>query len=142
MKSVLSRSMEETLEVGRKFGESLCPSDVVALIGPLGAGKTVFVKGMALALGVRDLVVSPSYTLIHEYEGRIPLFHFDLYRLSGCGEVEDLGYEEYFSSEGVCVVEWADVCRNIFSPDHYCVRITPEEADERRIVIRKFRDQS
>jgi tRNA threonylcarbamoyladenosine biosynthesis protein TsaE len=95
---------------GREFGSKLQPGDVVALIGPLGAGKTHLVRAIAEGLGIPDsrVVSSPTFTLIHEYKGRLPIFHFDVYRLKSPAEFLDLGVAEYFDAGGVCLIEWAD----------------------------------
>lgn len=84
------------------------PNDVVALIGPLGAGKTTLIQGIAEGIGVKDYVTSPTFIIINEYQGRIPFFHIDLYRLDNVSQIEDLGIEEYFDRGGACVIEWAE----------------------------------
>jgi len=99
---------EATLDLASRFGRTLGPGDVVALVGDLGAGKTVFAKGIASALGVDEAVSSPTFVLIHEYAGSLPLYHMDLYRLAGEREILDIGVEEYFYGDGVSVVEWAE----------------------------------
>lgn len=95
---------------GRRLAALLFPGAVVALVGPLGAGKTHLVRAVALGLGVTDgrVVTSPTFVLIQEYEGRMPIYHFDAYRLRGEGDFSDLGVHEYFEGDGVCLVEWAD----------------------------------
>jgi len=107
---VESLSVEETVSMGETLGKLVRSGDFIALTGDLGSGKTHFTQGFAKGLGVDPevCVSSPSYTLLNEYSGRIPLYHFDLYRLDGDGDVRELGFEEYFSGQGVCVVEWAD----------------------------------
>jgi tRNA threonylcarbamoyladenosine biosynthesis protein TsaE len=99
-----------TTALGRRLGELLFPGAVVALVGPLGAGKTHLVRAVAEGLGVADgrVVSSPTFVLIQEYDARLPVYHFDAYRLRGEGEFSDLGAHEYFESNGVCLVEWAD----------------------------------
>jgi tRNA threonylcarbamoyladenosine biosynthesis protein TsaE len=110
MFSLLSNSVEETVALGRALGKRLLPGDFIALIGDLGSGKTHFVQGVAegddMTTGV--CVTSPSYTLLNEYAGRVPLYHFDLYRLHGDGDIRELGFEEYFYGDGACLVEWAE----------------------------------
>jgi tRNA threonylcarbamoyladenosine biosynthesis protein TsaE len=110
MFSLVSNSVEETVALGRELGKRLLPGDFIALIGDLGSGKTHFVQGVAAGDDVPPeiCVTSPSYTLLNEYSGRIPLYHFDLYRLQGDGDIQDLGFEEYFYGDGVCLVEWAE----------------------------------
>ena len=117
---VVSKSVEETMEIGAKFAKGLKRRDCVALIGDLGAGKTVFTKGVARALGVKNAryVNSPTFVIIKEYEGRLPLYHFDLYRLDGHSGFDDMNYKEYFYGDGVTVIEWADKIKELL-PDRY-----------------------
>ena len=107
---VESAGAEETAALGARLGRLLLPGDFVALVGELGAGKTQFAKGVAAGLGVDPAtpVTSPTYTILNIYPGRLPLYHFDLYRLQGPEEVAELGFEEYFDGTGACVVEWAE----------------------------------
>lgn len=105
---------EDTIKVGEVFGRSLKPGDVVALKGELGAGKTVLVKGIAKGLDVNGEPNSPTFVIMNAYEGRIPLYHFDFYRVSGVSELEGIGYEDYFYGAGVTVVEWADRVEEVF----------------------------
>ncbi len=114
-----SASPATTYEVGQLLGKLLIPGDLICLIGDLGAGKTLLVKGMAVGLGVDEAsITSPTFTLINEYQGVHPIYHFDVYRLDNPNELEDLGYEEYFFGAGVCIVEWGDQIRT-YLPDHY-----------------------
>lgn len=110
---ITTNSPEDTASLGEMLGRLLQPGDFVALIGDLGAGKTHFVQGVARGLDVpaEVSVTSPSYTLLNEYAGRVPLYHFDLYRLVGDDDIDDLGFQEYFSGTGICLVEWADRLR-------------------------------
>lgn len=121
---------EETELLGEQIGSYLDAGMVVALIGELGAGKTMLTKGIARGLGVPGLVHSPTFTLIHEHVGRLPVYHFDLYRLSTPEEIEDLGYEGYFYGEGVSIIEWAEKVEKMLPPDHLEIRMTGH--DERR----------
>ena len=107
--SVVSRSPEETRELGIKIGRLCQPADVIALDGDLGAGKTCLIQGLAEGLGVskKSYVRSPTFTILNVHNGRLPLYHFDLYRLSGLDELEEIGYREYIYGEGVSAVEWA-----------------------------------
>ena len=107
---LVSGSIGETLQIGRIIGEKALPGTVVALVGDLGTGKTALTQGIAAGLGVSDdyYVTSPTFTLVNEYPGRMPLYHFDLYRLSGSTDLDDLGYEEYAYGSGLVAVEWAD----------------------------------
>lgn len=105
---LFSNGSEETARAGEEFAHSLRPGDVVALFGELGSGKTVFIKGVCRGMEVVDEVTSPSFTLIHEYTGRVPIYHFDFYRIENQDEFFELGCEEYFYGEGICLIEWAD----------------------------------
>jgi tRNA threonylcarbamoyladenosine biosynthesis protein TsaE len=102
--------LDATTVVGRRLASSLFPGAVVALVGPLGAGKTHLARAIAEGLGVRDsrVVTSPTFVLIQEYDGNLPIYHFDAYRLRGAAEFAELGAQEYFEDAGVCLVEWAD----------------------------------
>src|SRR5262245_23471113 len=103
-----SASLERTHALGRALGELAQAGDVILLEGELGAGKTAFTQGIGLGLGVDATINSPTFTILKEYEGRLPLYHFDLYRLDEPDELYELGFEDYFRGEGVCVVEWAE----------------------------------
>ena len=104
----VSESERETEELGERLACVLRAGDVVALRGGLGMGKTAFIRGVARGLGVSDRVTSPTFTIVNEYEGRLPLFHFDLYRLSGADELFGIGWEDYPERGGVCAVEWSE----------------------------------
>lgn len=123
------------MELGRRFGNLLRPNDVVALCGPLGSGKTCFSKGVALGLGVSsaDEIVSPTFVLIQEAQGRIPLFHVDLYRIEKWTEIEDLGLEEYGSRGGVCLVEWAERAKPFLPQETLWITFEILGENERRI---------
>ncbi len=113
----------ETFELARRIGEKAKAGDVFALTGDLGVGKTVFAQGFAAGLGISEPVNSPTFTILQIYEeGRLPLYHFDVYRIGDIAEMEEIGYEEYFYGEGVCLVEWGDMIEEIL-PETY-VRIT------------------
>ena len=133
-----SSSREETLALGERLGQLLRAGDVVALIGPLGSGKTVLTKGIARGLGVTDerMVTSPTFTLIHEYAGRRRLYHFDAYRLDGLGRMLEIGSEEIFAGEGVSVVEWADRVAAGLPEEYLEVRIQIEGPNSRRFTWR------
>ena len=108
MNRMMTRNAEETRNAGKKLGDSLNPGDIVALRGPLGAGKTVFAQGVAESLGIREPVTSPTYTLISEYEGRMPLYHMDLYRLGSPEEFTWLGVQEMLDGAGISLIEWSE----------------------------------
>lgn len=105
---MLSESVERTEQIGEELGRTVCPPEIIWLYGDLGAGKTAFVRGLARGLGVPDRVTSPTFTIVNEYFGRAPLFHFDLYRLRGMDDLYDIGWEDYLARGGVCAVEWSE----------------------------------
>jgi tRNA threonylcarbamoyladenosine biosynthesis protein TsaE len=130
----ISHSVEETVAFARGWAQSLRPNDVVALTGDLGAGKTQFVKGLVAGLDCADEVTSPTFTLIHEYNGgRLPVFHFDFYRLSHRAEVENIGFHDYLKDDGVAVIEWADRFADLLPEQTRWVRVEARNGTERRI---------
>ena len=111
--------VEETFALGRKIGEAAVPGQVYALNGDLGVGKTVFTQGVAKGLGIEGAVSSPTFTILQIYEeGRLPFYHFDVYRIGDAEEMDEIGYEDYIYGEGVSLIEWADLIREIL-PAHY-----------------------
>ncbi len=136
-----STSSQMTFEFAKKIGENLKSGDVLCLDGDLGVGKTVFTKGVAAGLGIKDDVSSPTFTLIQEYYGgRLPLYHFDVYRIDGLWDMDDLGYEEYFYGEGVCLVEWGSMIKELFPENTIYVRIEKDLEkgfDYRKITVSK-----
>ena len=130
----VTRSTDETLELARAVGELLRPGDVISLVGELGAGKTVFARGVARALGVTDLVVSPTFTIVREYEGRVPLVHVDVYRIDAVQELHDLGFEEVVRDDAVTLVEWGDKIEGLLPGDRLDIRLAPGGADDERVV--------
>ena len=131
----VTNSPEETEELGERLGRALSPGDVVAFTGDLGAGKTAFVRGMAQGLGVAGRVTSPTFTIVNEYEGgRLPLFHFDMYRLGSADELFDIGWEDYLARGGVCAVEWSENVVEALEADCLRVDIRRGERDNQRII--------
>ncbi len=137
---VFSDSPQKTIEIGRKLGKYLEPGDVIYLSGSLGAGKTHFAKGVALGLGVEDHVTSPTFTLINEYEGRMPFYHVDVYRLEEEEEAHELGLEEYLYGSGVTLIEWPERIKTVLPEDYLAVELrftgTGSEARELEISAR------
>lgn len=132
-----SASVDETMELGRKLGKSLPKGTVICLTGDLGTGKTHFAKGLAEGLGIKENITSPTFTIVNEYHtGRMPLFHFDVYRVNDPDEVLQVGFEEYVYGEGATLIEWADLIESILPDDFIQVKIekTTEEM-ERKITF-------
>jgi tRNA threonylcarbamoyladenosine biosynthesis protein TsaE len=132
---------KELMALGRRLGSELNPGAVVALIGDLGAGKTTLAKAIAAGLGVQETITSPTFTIIHEYEsGRLPFYHFDVYRLENPSEMEILGWEDYFFGKGVTVIEWADRIPDLIPKDAVRIDISYAEDPEVRKIIVTNRD--
>ena len=131
----VTNSEEETEALGARLAERLEPGAVIAFTGDLGAGKTAFTRGMARGLGVSDRVTSPTFTIVNEYEGgRLPLFHFDMYRLASSEELFDIGWEDYLTRGGVCSVEWSENVADALEDGALLVRICRGELDNRRVI--------
>ena len=133
-------SPEETFAFGKWIGENALPGQVYTLVGDLGVGKTVFTQGFAAGLGIKEAVNSPTFTIVCEYEeGRLPLYHFDVYRIEEPEEMEEIGYEEYFYGQGVCLVEWASLVEEIIPPEAVWITIEKDldkGFDYRKITVR------
>lgn len=136
--TITTRSVEETRIVGACLAPMLLPGDVISLSGDLGAGKTALVQGIAAASGVQDRVTSPSFTIVHHYEGRFPFIHIDVYRLNSFQEVIDLGFEEFLDPESVVLIEWGDAIAPLLPRRHLEIEIrrTDVDDDERFFVFR------
>ena len=134
---ITTHSADETQALGQRLAKRLLPGDVIAYFGDLGAGKTALTRGIAQGLGVTDLVTSPTYTIVNEYlTGRIPLFHFDMYRLGSSDELFDIGWEDYLARGGVCAVEWSENVEDALRDAiHITIEKDPLEPDTRRIPI-------
>ena len=131
----VTHSRAETEALGARLADALETGRVVAFTGDLGAGKTAFVSGMARALGVEERVTSPTFTIVNEYEGgRLPLFHFDMYRLEGADELFHIGWEDYLARGGVCAVEWSENVAEAIEPDAVRVSIRRGAGDDDRII--------
>lgn len=128
---------EETFEFGKKVGQICKPGTVISLVGDLGVGKTVFTQGVAQGLEITEPVNSPTFTILQEYEeGRLPFYHFDVYRIGDIEEMEEIGYEDCFYGEGVCLVEWANLIEELM-PEHY-YRITISKDLEKGFDYRRI----
>lgn len=127
MKKIESFSPEETFEIGKRLGEAAVPGQVICLNGDLGVGKTVFTQGFAAGLGITEPVSSPTFTIVQEYEeGRLPFYHFDVYRIADPEEMDEIGYEDYFYGGGVCLIEWAVLIEELIPENAMQVTIAKE----------------
>ena len=134
MRKLILKNEEETRDFGLELGASLRKGDIVALIGDLGTGKTALTKYIAEGLGIRETITSPTFTIVQEYrQGRLPLYHFDVYRIGDPEEMYELGYEEYFYGDGVCVIEWADLIEELLPEYTKVIRIEYGKNQEERI---------
>lgn len=130
-------SAEETFALGEEIGKKALPGNVYALMGDLGVGKTVFTQGVAKGLNIKEYINSPTFTIVQVYEeGRLPFYHFDVYRIGDPEEMEEIGYEDYFYGEGVCFVEWANLIEEMM-PEH-TVTITIEKDVQKGFDYRKI----
>ena len=134
-----SFSEDITFEIGKKLGEKADKGDIICLEGDLGVGKTVFTKGFATGLNIEENIDSPTFTIVQEYtEGRLPLYHFDVYRIGDISEMDEIGYEDYFFGDGVCLIEWASRIEEIIPDNAVRITIVKESGkgfDYRRITV-------
>ena len=134
MREVVIRNEKDTERLAAEIAQALQPGDVLALIGDLGTGKTTLTKYIAKGLGIRDMITSPTFTIVSEYkDGRLPLYHFDVYRLEGQDQVFETGVEEYFDMDGVCIIEWADMIAEILPDRTKCIFMEYGEEEGTRI---------
>ena len=132
---IITKTVEETEEAGYNLAKGLKAGAVVTLYGDLGAGKTAFVRGMARGLNSKNRVTSPTFTIVNEYSGDLPLFHFDMYRLGSSNELFDIGWEDYLVRGGICVVEWSENVSDAFDGSEIVVRIDKLSDTERKITV-------
>lgn len=131
-------SPEETFAIGERFGQQAKPGQVLALTGDLGVGKTLFTQGLAKGLGIDGPVSSPTFTIVQVYEnGRLPFYHFDVYRIADPEEMDEIGFDDYVYGEGICLIEWAELIEDIL-PEN-CIRITIEKNLEKGFDYRTIR---
>ena len=135
-----SYSVKETENIAKAFAKTLEKGDVVCIHGDLGSGKTAFTAGLAKGMGITDVISSPTFTIVNCHSGDIPLYHFDVYRISDSSEMDDIGFDEYISGDGVSVIEWADIISDILPEKRYDITITKNfevDDDFREITIEK-----
>ncbi len=132
---------DETYSLGQRLGQDAIPGQVYALVGDLGVGKTIFAKGFADGMGVKASVNSPTFTIVKEYQGeRMPFYHFDVCRIGDVSEMDEIGYEDYFYGDGVCLIEWADLIDEILPGDAVHISISkdlPKGFDYRKVEIKR-----
>ena len=135
---LVSHSENETKEIAKKIAKELKNGDVIILSGDLGSGKTKFTEGFLSYYGLENEISSPTFTIVQEYEdGRIPLYHFDVYRIADIGEMDEIGYEDYFFGEGVCIVEWSELIHEVIPDD--AIKVTITKDFEKGFDFRKVR---
>lgn len=132
---IITNSESETMEVGKTIGKNLKSMDIISLNGDLGAGKTHFTKGIADGLCINDYITSPTFTIVNEYEGRIPLYHFDVYRIGDIEEMYEIGFEEYLYKGGVCIIEWGDIVKEMLPTETININIKVLDENKRKIII-------
>ncbi|HAV27393.1 MAG TPA: tRNA (adenosine(37)-N6)-threonylcarbamoyltransferase complex ATPase subunit type 1 TsaE [Lachnospiraceae bacterium] len=146
METIETFSPEETYMLGKKIGEAACPNTVYALNGDLGVGKTVFTQGLAAGLGIDEPVTSPTFTILQNYDGgRLPFFHFDVYRIGDIEEMDEIGYDDCFFGGGVSLVEWAEIVEEILPENTVYITIEkdPEKGfDYRKITVQNSEERS
>lgn len=134
MMQIKLNGLEETKDFGIKLGELLNSGDILCLNGDLGAGKTTLTKSIGVGLGVTDYITSPTFALINEYEGRIPVYHFDVYRLANVEDLYDLGFDDYFYGKGVCIIEWAGKIEKLLPKERIVLDIEKCENLDSRVI--------
>ena len=133
-----SFSYEDTQNIAKTIADTLAGGEYIAMYGDLGAGKTAFVQGLAKALGVKEYITSPTFTIVNEYYGRLPLYHFDVYRITDPDEMYEIGYDDYVYGDGVCVVEWAELIEELFPKKYHKITILKDmekDLDYRMIIV-------
>lgn len=141
MQQFITHSAEETIELGYKIGKKLKPGDIIAMQGTLAAGKTTITKGIAKALNISDTITSPTFCLISEYEGSMPLYHMDVYRLDSCEDFINLGTDDMLYGKGVSIIEWSEKIMEELPKKTIVLRITPKEDNSRLIEIENWNEE-
>ena len=133
--TIITKSPEETISLGKKISGSLKQGDIVSLIGELGSGKTTLIQGICKGLGVKRYVTSPTFVLVNIYQGRVPVYHLDLFRLRGVQDLEGIGYEDYLYGRGIALIEWAEKIREFLPPTSIEIQLKRLAPGKRRITI-------
>lgn len=133
---ITTHSEEETIEIAENFESEKFPNMIICLDGDLGSGKTIFTKGIAMALGIKENITSPTFTIVKEYDGELPLYHMDVYRLDG--NTDGVGIEEYFNKGGVVVIEWANTIKDILPEERLEIKIKSLDENKRMLIITPY----
>lgn len=135
MFKVVTHSPEETIEFAKKVGSYLKGGDIIAYIGGLGAGKTTFTRGLAVGMGLPDEVISPTFAIVNEYRGKVNLYHFDMYRINGCDDLETTGFYDYLSDSNIIVIEWSERITEVLPKETIFITINTINEDTREIIV-------
>ncbi len=135
-KTVICRTEDDMVALGRQIGESCIPGSVISLRGSLGAGKTVLTRGVARSLGIEEAIVSPTFTLLQEYEGRLPMYHMDLYRITSEGDCQMIGGEDMLYSNGICLIEWSEVINDMLPKKTLFITIQVNPDQSRTVTLK------
>ena len=138
---IVCKTEEDMVKLGNRFGELAKPGMVISLRGSLGAGKTVFARGVARSLGIEEAIVSPTFTLVQEYDGRLPMYHMDLYRITSSEDFEMIGGEDMLYSDGVCLIEWSEIINEMLPKDTVFINITVKPDQSRTVTIDSKEDK-
>ena len=138
---IVCKTEEDMVKLGNRFGELAKPGMVISLRGSLGAGKTVFARGVARSLGIEEAIVSPTFTLVQEYDGRLPMYHMDLYRITSSEDFEMIGGEDMLYSDGVCLIEWSEIINEMLPKDTVFINITVNPDQSRTVTIGSKEDK-
>lgn len=140
MREWITASPEESAAVAREIAALMAPGDLIAVTGPIGAGKTLMAQAFAEALGITETITSPSFTILEEYDAPVPFYHFDFYRIASPDELENLGFDEYFTGSGICWIEWAELAADALPQRRYQLTIHPLNETTRRITLEHTAD--
>ncbi len=132
---IICKTEEDMVNLGSRFGKQAKPGMVISLRGSLGAGKTVFARGVARSLGIEEAIVSPTFTLVQEYDGRLPMYHMDLYRITSSEDFEMIGGEDMLYSDGICLIEWSEIINEMLPRDTIFINIKVNSDQSRTVTI-------